>query len=967
MTAVNDWFKPVAATALACFDGVMETLGLSGGKNSGREYLPLNPKRDDHSPGSFSINRDKGAWMEGATGDQGGDLISLAAYVWSCSNGDAAERLSKLLGIAIPERAHRGARPSNEAWHATEETSRDKPAREPRKPRAVTDDGLCIMPVPADAPAAPALHPKHGKPAARWSYVDQTGALMFFHCRFEPDGERKQFAPLSLWRMAGGRMVWRWKAPTGPRPLLGLDRLAAMPDAVAVVCEGEKARDAAAQLLPDAVAMAWQGGGNAVDKADWLPLAGRVVWLWPDNDQAGDKAMSKAAERLQAIGATAVHRLNLEAFAKTAVETDGTPALMPGEPMADGDDAADLTARGWTAPHMALLIDTGEILTAAKSNTPASIPAPDDLPTEPPKIEAGKNTDHSPRSGFRLDNRGVWFVDVKNGEPAPPRWICSPLDILAQVRDEHSAGWGLLVGFEDSAGKHHREIIPARTFNGQGLEASGLLLDRGLKVAPSQQRMLLAYLQTAKPKTLARVTNRTGWHDSAGGSAFVLPDLSFGDGDEEWIFENDKTEGNTYCQQGNLSDWKTYVARRCVGNSRLAFAVCTAFASSLLRLIGAESGGFHFRSNSSDGKTVALRVAASVCGNKRFMNHWRTTDNGLEGLAQQYCDAPLLLDELAQLEAKHAGDAAYMLANGSGKVRAGRSGDIRPRSSWRLIFLSSGEIGLAQHMAEAGKQSRAGQELRLAEIPADAGKGLGLFENLHDSSSGADFAKSLESATKEYYGTAWIDWLKRLVAEPQEEIAHAVKVGMRTFESHFLTDKASGQVRRVAGRFALVGVAGELATQWGITGWPEGESLKSAGACLNAWLAHRGGEGNHEEQAMLRQIREFLSRYGESAFTDWERPSMTDTHAPVRSDRAGWRKHDSATDKVHYYVSYEAWRSRLCKGNDPLAMARLLLARGFVEKGTESNRPWLVKASVPGEGRPRVLHILPDIMENDDD
>jgi putative DNA primase/helicase len=73
-----------------------------------------------------------------------------------------------------------------------------------------------------------------------------------------------------------------------------------------------------------------------------------------------------------------------------------------------------------------------------------------------------------------------------------------------------------------------------------------------------------------------------------------------------------------------------------------------------------------------------------------------------------------------------------------------------------LAVLSSGEIGLAQHMAEVGKQSRAGQELRLAEIPADAGKGLGLFENLHESNSGAEFAKALDHATRQHYGTAWV-------------------------------------------------------------------------------------------------------------------------------------------------------------------------------------------------------------------
>ena len=70
----------------------MDWLGLAGGKNAGREYLPLNPKREDRTPGSLSINRDKGMWMEGATGDKGGDLVSLAAYLWDCSNTDAAEQ-----------------------------------------------------------------------------------------------------------------------------------------------------------------------------------------------------------------------------------------------------------------------------------------------------------------------------------------------------------------------------------------------------------------------------------------------------------------------------------------------------------------------------------------------------------------------------------------------------------------------------------------------------------------------------------------------------------------------------------------------------------------------------------------------------------------------------------------------------------------------------------------------------------
>ena len=58
---------------------------------------------------------------------------------------------------------------------------------------------------------------------------------------------------------------------------------------------------------------------------------------------------------------------------------------------------------------------------------------------------------------------------------------------------------------------------------------------------------------------------------------------------------------------------------------------------------------------------------------------------------------------------------------------------------------------------------------------------------------------------------------------------------------------------------------------------------------------------------------------------------------------------------------------RLCKGFDPGAVGRLLIARGFAVPGSEVGREWLVKESIPGEGRPRAVHILPALFEADDD
>ncbi len=933
----DNFIQKVAAVALADFDGSMSFLGLSGGKNQGREYLPLNPRRSDTKPGSFTINRDSGAWSDFATDDKGGDLVALAAYVLGCRQIEAAERLGAVFGLSRADRA-------------TMACAGQQGRRQDRAEAA--PEAVCVMPVPDDAPTPPAAHSRHGRPAGRWAYTDAAGRLCFFHDRYEPKGERKQFSPLTLWRLPDGRLQWQFKAPPAPRPLLGLPDLATKAGAVVIV-EGEKARDAALRLLPDLPVICWQGGAQAVSKADWSPLAGRDCWVWPDNDPAGSKAAADVAAALGKAGAASVKRFNLGAFARQASKEGGAPVLVGAEPLGDGDDAADLAARGWAAEHMALVL--------ADASALVEVAAPADE-----RAEQTKQNEPAAARRFELDARGVWLYEPDRA----PRWVCSRLDVAAMVRDPKNAGWGLLCEFFDPDKVLHRVIVPAALFRGDGAEVAGLLLDAGLRIAPRAKPALIEYLQTATPKDRARVTNRTGWHDAGPkGAAFVLPDGAIGPNAGAWLFE---AEGGatTFAMRDSLKYWREEVSSLCSGNTRLLFAVSVAFAAPLLYLTGNESGGFHFRSNSSDGKTTALRVAASVCGGQDFMQRWRATDNGLEALAMQHCDAPLLLDELAQMDPKAAGEVAYMLANGSGKARAARTGGARDRASWRLLFLSAGEIGLAEHMGEVGKTPRAGQELRLAEIPADAGAGLGVFENLHGYANGADFAKALDRAVRKHYGTAFHAFVSELVGN-QVSVPELAREAQRKFEAACLDAAAHGQARRVAARFALVGASGELATKWGVTAWEPGEAMQAAVTCFRAWLGRRGGQGNQEERVMLQQVREFLRRKGESAFTDWDRPANdTDKHAPGKPDRAGYRRaciDVDGNDAQEFFVFNEAWRGVICKGFDPGAIGRLMVAKGYCRKGSEVGREWLVKEALPTEGRARVVHVLPALFDDDCD
>jgi len=154
-----------------------------------------------------------------------------------------------------------------------------------------------ILPAPHPLPVT-MRHRRHGAPAATWHYRDAAGSLLFVVCRFDPPGARKEIVPLSC-----GAEGWRWKAPPEPRPLYGLDRLAARPAAPVLVVEGEKAADAAVGIFPNFAVVTWPGGAQAVSKADWTPLRGRLVAAWPDNDAPGHKAAAEVAKAASAAGA----------------------------------------------------------------------------------------------------------------------------------------------------------------------------------------------------------------------------------------------------------------------------------------------------------------------------------------------------------------------------------------------------------------------------------------------------------------------------------------------------------------------------------------------------------------------------------------------------------------------------------------------------------------------------------------
>jgi putative DNA primase/helicase len=456
----------------------------------------------------------------------------------------------------------------------------------------------------------------------------------------------------------------------------------------------------------------------------------------------------------------------------------------------------------------------------------------------------------------------------------------------------------------------------------------------------------------------ALATERVGWNDGA----FVMPDECFGGNSGETMLLRDASaHEHSFRQSGTLEEWQQ-IARLAVGNSRLVLAISMAFVGPLLEPCSEEGGGVHLKGSSSMGKTTALHASGSVWGGgdaNGYVKTWRATANGLEGVCRNHSDTFLCLDEIAQISARDAGEAAYMIANGSGKSRSRTDGLARKTAKFRVVFLSSGEIGLADKVAEEsrGKRITAGQQVRIVDVPADAGAGHGLFENLHGFESGKALSKHIVAAAKRTYGTAGRAFLAAVVPEI-DEIKRQAERMTAAFCEWYLPAGADGQVARVAQRFALIAFAGELAIRMGILPWEAGDAVKAAGTCFEAWLRERGHAGAAEAQGGIEAVRSFLQAHGMARFIPaWEE----DQNRYPPQDVCGFRK--QVGDGWEFYVNDTGW-AEMCSGFAPKTVANALIEKGALLPETDVRLKKYVR--VPDHGRSRYYHIAASFLQDEE-
>lgn len=697
---------------------------------------------------------------------------------------------------------------------------------------------------------------------------------------------------------------------------------------LAIGFEGEAKADTAGALGLAAFSF------KDITVAQAATLADCEVVLWPDNDASGRKQADGAARIIDAASQARSLKVLLP-------PTDFPPA---------GDIVDAVKDLGWDLQRVLELVEA-----ASPYQDPAS------------RGTSGPAAEKQPAGyfPFLVSNDIIFFLKEESDGTKVSIRLAARVDVVAKTRDGVGENWGRLLRWRDHEGREHQWAMPMEALATEQGAVRARLLSEGLPFITTNahyRERFSEYLQTAPTERMVRCVGRVGWH----GDTYVLPDKAIGpEGGEEILYQPPHEAFHHWRISGTLEQWREHVGQLCGGNSRLLLAASCGFAGPILGLIGLESGGIHFFGATSTGKTSALVAGGSVCGGGGkigFAQTWRSTINGVEATAEAHNDGTMFLDELAQADPRDAAETAYLLGNGQGKARMTRSIAARRKMTWTVLYVSTGELTLAEHAASAGKHVKGGVEVRLLNIDADAGQGLGVFENLHGAASSEVFVHQLREAAQRYYGAPIRAFLERLVKD-RSAVERRIRESRDAFLHENVPPGSTGEVKRAADRLAVIAASGELATEWGITGWRPGEATEASQRCFRDWLKRRGTAGASDVEAGFRQVRAFIVANGSSRFQPIGRATEGKDGGPPVRERVGFRRWNSENEETEYLIFPDAFKDDVCKGQAHRTVLKELDKRKFLVRDGQN---LTIKARLPELGSPRVYCIRGSILEGDD-
>ncbi|MCU3278633.1 DUF927 domain-containing protein [Enterobacter hormaechei subsp. steigerwaltii] len=641
--------------------------------------------------------------------------------------------------------------------------------------------------------------------------------------------------------------------------------------------------------------------------------------------------------------------------------------IKPGEPNT-GKSAAEKTAKavsGWVAlPQSEEKADWNDFhqqhgleAAAAAFNDSMYQPEGEKVVVKLKSIDGGKKEQKSALQGDELKprvesrNDGLYWitpkVDKDSGEIINNEaWLCSPLEVVGSGSD--GAERYLVLRWRSPRG--HEDITRAIPCADVGeREGWRSLKAGGVNVTTKNTfRAILAdWLQQCGSGQEWIITHTTGWHNGA----YIMPDGEvIGDPETPILFNGRSAASSGYAVSGTAEGWRDSVAYLAGGNPSMMLGVAAALSAPLIGLVGADGFGVHLFEQSSAGKTTTANIASSLWGEPDALRlTWYGTALGIANEAEAHNDSLLPLDEVGQgSSAKDVATSAYTLFNGAGKLQGAKEGGNRELKRWRTVAISTGEMDIETFLSAGGLKVKAGQLVRLLNIPMEKSTAF------HGLQNGKAHADALKQAWVENHGAAGREWVKWLAAH-QKEAKQAVHDAQTRWRGLIPADYGE-QVHRVAERFAILEAA--LVTGASITGWDEQASRDAIQHSFNAWVKEFG-TGNKEHQQIIEQCEAFLNAYGLSRFA----PLPYDPASLPISNLAGYRKRKSNHDDAPmvFYTFPATFEKEIAQGFNARQFARALAAAGLLSEPS-SGRGYQQK-SPRIDGRQINVYVLQQVAE----
>ncbi|QRD25313.1 DUF927 domain-containing protein [Klebsiella pneumoniae] len=837
---------------------------------------------DDNGRGSFICNQ-CGA----------GDGLDLIKRVNNCDTTEAAQLAADVLGIDY--RAAESA--PDAASQRQRQLAADRQQREQERQKQAAEDAEHRRATFARLYTGMRLRSIQGE-----SEYLQSKGLTGFKYPLMPDGSLL----LELVDESGAVTAAQTITPQGEKRLIkgsakrgayyavnALER----PQSV-VIAEGLATALTCHLIRTDALTVAAIDAGNLLPVAEVMrrkyPQAQIIIAADNDHQQGGPES-----------GGTNTGK---EAAEKAALSVAGWVSLPPTDNKTD-----------WNDYHQ----QNGLEAATAAFNDSMYQPQGESVKPQLQAIEGGKSGQPEkdplkPHVESRAD--GVFWVtpkvDKDSGEVINQEaWLCSPLEVVGTGRDD----------------KDQYLIIRWQAFGVSALTTAAIPLAdigeregwRTLKAGginvttKSSLRAILAdWLQRSGARELWRVAHATGWQCGA----YIMPDGEvIGTPEHPVLFNGRSSAAAGYTVKGTAEDWRGSVAHLVAGNYSMMTATAAALAAPLIGLAGADGFGIHFYEQSSAGKTTTANVASSLYGNPDLLRlTWYGTALGLANEAAAHNDGLMPLDEVGQgSDPVSVSQSAYALFNGVGKLQGAKEGGNRDLKRWRTVAISTGEMDLETFIAGAGRRTKAGQLVRLLNIP------LSKAVHFHEHRNGKQHADALKEAYQHHHGAAgrlWIKWL----ADHQQQATEAVRECEARWRSLIPADYGE-QVHRVAARFAILEAA--LLLSAGITGWDAQTCRDAVQHSYNAWL-REFGTGNKEHQQIIEQTEAFLNAYGLSRFAPFP---YSPADLPIK-ELAGYRRRQGEHDEspISFYTFPATFEKEIAAGFNHKQFAEVLKRAGML-------------------------------------